>query len=398
MKQTLITETDSLSELTFTHQFTFTTQRQQVSRKETHNTMASTWMNAMTTLGFATMANEEDQRIADAIQPQPQPNGKDKRLSKRERQAANREGQKNITDQLFETVSTKQEQEITDPCFGYEKRVYTDEEESTAKRIIENLCNLHGYFFKKSSHVSHYNTRLTAGKSNGQRECSCCGTGVPRTVATGLLRDDEGKRIFDEDTGLYETGPIKNTYKGKEVNRLVPGSNGNYFAVCQGPKGQGCGKGLVCTQYTVRSSDGETHTYDTDYNGKGHAEMLDEWFDLGLVTMCPFDTQHPYFPGAAIDPNTRTLGSFLKKNHSEQLEERRQARKAEFEQKRQAKKEDDGFTPVKTRPAKPERKGQKMLCTTDDCSFVCWTSFQGPPSTFKCNRCRGVKPRSKSTK
>ena len=336
-------------------------------------------MNAMLTLGFATMADEEDQQIADAIQKQQK---KPKKLTKRERQAANRAGQiKTTAAELREPLTTKHEQEITDPCFGYEKRVYTDEEELTAKRIIENLCNLHGYFFKRSSYVSHYNTRLTAGKSNGQRECSCCGTPVPRTVATGLLRDEDGKRFFDEETGLYKTGPIKNTYKGKEVNRLVPGSNGNYFAVCQGPKGQGCGKGLVCTQYTVRSSDGETHTYDTDYNGKGHAAMLDEWFDLGLVAMCPFDTQHPYFPGETIDPNTRTLGSFLKKNHSEQLEERRQARKTEFEQKRQAKKEDDGFTTIKTRP--PKKVGTKKSCIS--CGFSCMTYYQG--ESFKCRRC-----------
>ena len=336
----------------------------------------------MVTLGFATMADEEDQRIADAIQAEQQPQGKPKgkKLSKRERQAANKAGQiKTTAAELREPLMTNQEQEITDPSFGHENRVYTDEEESIAKRIIENLCNLHGYFFKKSSYVSHYNTRLTAGKSNGQRECSCCGTGVPRTVATGLLRDEDGKRIFDEETGLYKTGPIKMEVKDKQINKLVPGSNGNYFAVCQGPKGQGCGKGLVCTQYTVKSSDGETHTYDTDYNGKGHAAMLDEWFDLGLVTMCPFDTQHPYFPGETIDPNTRTLGSFLKKNFSEQLEERRQARKAEYEAKKQE--ENDGFTTVKARP--PKKVGSKKSCIS--CGFSCMTYYQG--ESFKCRRC-----------
>ena len=356
-------------------------------------------MNAMVTLGFATMADEEDQRIADVVKMQQakMEEVKPKKLTKRERQAANKAGQIKITAaELREPLTTKHEQEITDPCFGYEAKVYTDEEESIAKRISENLCNRHPYFFKRFSHVSHYNTRLTPGKSNGQKECSCCGNPVPRTVATGFLRDEEGKRILDEETGLYKTGPIKIEGKDKQINKLVPGSNGNYFAVCQGPKGQGCGKGLVCTQYTVKSVDGETHTYHTDYNGKGHAPMLDEWFDLGFVTMCPFDTQHPYFPGETIDPNTRTLGSFLKKNFSEQLEERRQAPKAEFEQKRQANKEDDGFTTVKSRPEK--KKGQMMSCVSKDCTFSCWTFFQGDPSTFKCNRCRGVKPKSKSTK
>ena len=358
----------------------------------------------MTTLGFVTSADQEDQRIADAIQAEQQPQGKPKgkKLTKRERQAANKAGQiKTTAAELREPLMTKKAQEITDPCFGHENKVYTDEEESIAKMIIENLCNLHGYFFKRFSHVSHYNTRLTAGKSNGQRECSCCGTGVPRTVATGFLRDEEGKRIFDEETGLYKTGPIKMEVKDKQINKLVPGSNGNYFAVCQGPKGQGCGKGLVCTQYTIKSSTGETHTYHTDYNGKGHAAMLDEWFDFGFVTMCPFDTKHPYFPGAAIDPNIRgnpkTLGRYLTNNFSEQLEEQREARKAAYEaKKRQAKKEDDGFTTVKSRPEK--KKGQMMSCVSKDCTFSCWTFFQGDPSTFKCNRCRGVKPKSKSTK
>ena len=186
--------------------------------------------------------------------------------------------------------------------------------------------------------------------------------------------------------------------RDKQINKLVPGSNGNYFAVCQGPKGQGCGKGLVCTQYTVRSSTGETYTYHTDYTGKGHAPMLDEWFDLGFVTMCPeqFETGHPYFPGAAIDPNIRgnpkTLGRYLTDNFSEQLE----ARRAKFEQKHPAKKEDDGFTTVKPRPEK--KKGQKMTCVVKNCQFSCWTFFQGDPTKFKCNRCRGVKSNSKITK
>ncbi len=340
----------------------------------------------MTTLGFATMAN----------QPQEKPKPK----SKRERQAANNAGQINITKQIFEAVSTKQDQIITDPCFGHEKRVYTNEEESNAKRIIKDeLCNRHGRFFTMSSCVNPHTTRFTAGKCNGQMECRACKTAVPQTVATGHLRDKEGNLIYDKETGFYETGPIMKSGRGGKSKRLlVHGRKGNYSAICQGPRGQGCGQELVYTQYTVRSSDGKTYTFDTNCYGKGHGVILDTWVDTEIVAMCPeqFETRHPYFPGAAIDPNShgkpKTLGRWLTDNCSEQLE----ARRAKFEQKRPAKKEDDGFTTVKTRQAK--KKGQKMLCTTDDCSFVCWTSFQGPPSTFKCNRCRGVKPRSKSTK
>ncbi len=332
----------------------------------------------MVGMNFDELADAEDKMIAEQVNKTAPASPRLSRRQRREAKNANK-----IRTSPAELL--KKEQSISDASFGHETLAATPQQEEMAKFILGCLTNRFSWCFKKESVVSCYNTILTPGKANGERQCSCCGTPVPRTVATCFERTSEGKKIIDPQTGLFRELLKKITVKGKEVNQLVPGTNGNYFATCAGPKGKGCGKGLVFTRYTVTTSEGKQYTFDTECDGSGHAQILDEMFSLGLVMMCPYDTQHPYFPGPTIEPKTHTLGSFLKKNFSEFLKEDKKKR---WEARQEAeKKEDDGFTPVKTRPVK--KKGQKMTCVSPNCNFTCWTFYQG--NSFKCNRCRGVK-------